>query len=174
MNGQEEDSRTFSSWKKNNTTDVMTSPDLSDRDPDAFHSVPESVQQFLSYFRQKFREGNVSEVHTLYETTFNRYSERYFKTTSWPSPEIVAKYVDDGKYHIFILIESPFLTSEWFGLDEVFLLFYKELYYRHIYSRLVPTLAQRLEAWENYCELFNFILSECYEVFQVLSDKLYR
>jgi len=153
MNGQEEDSRTFSSWKKNNTTDVMTSPDLSDRDPDAFHSVPESVQQFLSYFRQKFREGNVSEVHTLYETTFNRYSERYFKTTSWPSPEIVAKYVDD---------------------DEVFLLFYKELYYRHIYSRLVPTLAQRLEAWENYCELFNFILSECYEVFQVLSDKLYR
>ncbi|GJQ08622.1 hypothetical protein GpartN1_g413.t1 [Galdieria partita] len=140
MNGLVEDTRS-SSWRRNNSTDLNmnTFSDLSDRDADAHFNVPESVQQFLSYFRQKFREGNVSEVHTLYETSFNRYSERYFKTTSWPNPEVAAKYVDN---------------------DEVFLLFYKELYYRHIYSRLQPTLAQRVEAWDNYCDLFNFILND--------------
>jgi len=36
---------------------------------------------------------------------------------------------------------------------------YKELYYRHIYAKLTPTLEQRFESFENYCDLFNFILN---------------
>lgn len=157
MNGLAEDNKS-SSWRRSSPNDVITSSDVSDRDSDVHSTVPESVQQFLSYFRQKFREGNVSEVHTLYETSFNRYSERYFKTTSWPNPEIAAKYVDNGKSNCDANSRSK--TNDYaFSIDEVFLLFYKELYYRHIYSRLQPTLAQRVEAWDNYCDLFNFILS---------------
>lgn len=40
-----------------------------------------------------------------------------------------------------------------------FLLLYKELYYRHIYSKLQPTLEQRMESWLNYCDIFNLLLS---------------
>lgn len=40
-----------------------------------------------------------------------------------------------------------------------FLLLYKELYYRHIYSKLVPTIEQRIESWLNYCDIFNLLLS---------------
>eukprot|EP00871_Galdieria_phlegrea_P004115 jgi/Galph1/4704/GphlegSOOS_G3358.1 len=133
-------SMTEETQKTTKPSDSMVgSSDLSDRDSDASFHVPESVQQFLSYFRQKFREGNTTEIHNLYETSFNRYTERYFKNTPWPAPEIAAKYMQD---------------------DQVFLLFYKELYYRHIYSRLQPTLAQRVEAWDNYCDLFNFVLND--------------
>lgn len=42
--------------------------------------------------------------------------------------------------------------------DPLFLTLYKELYYRHIYSKLAPTLDQRFESYENYCDLFNYIL----------------
>lgn len=42
--------------------------------------------------------------------------------------------------------------------DPLFLTLYKELYYRHIYSKLTPTLQQRFESYENYCDLFNYIL----------------
>ena len=36
---------------------------------------------------------------------------------------------------------------------------YKELYYRHIYSKLQPTLEQRIESWLNYCDIFNLLLT---------------
>jgi translation initiation factor 3 subunit L len=54
-------------------------------------------------------------------------------------------------------------------IDQVFLTLYRELYYRHIYSHLTPTLEQRFQSYENYCDLFNYILSkyssikECFE-----------
>ncbi|XP_015749669.1 PREDICTED: eukaryotic translation initiation factor 3 subunit L-like, partial [Acropora digitifera] len=42
---------------------------------------------------------------------------------------------------------------------QVFLILYKELYYRHIYNKLKPTLDQRFESYFNYCDLFNYILN---------------
>ena len=57
--------------------------------------------------------------------------------SSWPPVEMVAGLVDN---------------------DHVFCLLYKELYYRHIYAKLTPTLEQRCESWDNYCSLFGIIL----------------
>lgn len=45
-------------------------------------------------------------------------------------------------------------------IDQVFLTLYRELYYRHIYAHLTPTLEQRFHSYENYCDLFNYILSK--------------
>lgn len=45
-------------------------------------------------------------------------------------------------------------------LDQVFLTLYRELFYRHIYAHLTPTLEQRFHSYENYCDLFNYILSK--------------
>jgi len=41
----------------------------------------------------------------------------------------------------------------------IFLMLYKELYYRHIYSNLLPTLSDRIHSFQNYCDLFDTILN---------------
>ena len=46
-----------------------------------------------------------------------------------------------------------------FCLDPIFLILYRELYYRHVYSRLQPNLDDRFHSYENSCELFNYLLS---------------
>lgn len=33
------------------------------------------------------------------------------------------------------------------------------MYFRHLYATVQPTLEQRCESWDNYCALFNIMLS---------------
>ncbi len=47
--------------------------------------------------------------------------------------------------------------SELLGSAELPHLLYKELYFKHIYSRLSPTLADRIDSWNNYLDLFSYI-----------------
>uniref|UniRef100_A0A7S0ZKV5 Eukaryotic translation initiation factor 3 subunit L n=1 Tax=Timspurckia oligopyrenoides TaxID=708627 RepID=A0A7S0ZKV5_9RHOD len=105
---------------------------------DELSQIPDAVRQFLVYFCAKVREANVAEIHNLYEDTFNKLSNRYYKSDEWPLAEVIAP-----------LVES----------DEIFLMLYKELYFRHIHASSQPSLEQRLEAWENYCLLFNQFLN---------------
>lgn len=102
--------------------------------------IPEPVKKFLTYFRDMIAEGNAFEIANLYETSFPKLTEDFFKTSPWPESEVVAKYVQE---------------------DQLFLILYKELYYRHIYARIPggPTIEQRFESYFNYCNLFNHILS---------------
>ena len=44
--------------------------------------------------------------------------------------------------------------------DQIFLILYRELYYRHVYSRLQPDIDDRFHSYENSCELFNYLLSQ--------------
>lgn len=44
--------------------------------------------------------------------------------------------------------------------DQIFLILYRELYYRHVYSRLQPNIDDRFHSYENSCELFNYLLSK--------------
>lgn len=99
--------------------------------------VPDMVKQFVVYFYRHIREKNVYEILSMYEKSFSAISERYFKASSWPSAEAIARYADN---------------------DHVFGLLYKELYFRHVYGKTTPTLDQRKESWENYCNLFGVIL----------------
>ena len=75
---------------------------------------------------------------------------------------------------------SPFSSFA----DPIFLILYRELYYRHVYSRLQPNIDDRFHSYENSCELFNYLLSafhhnqqvnKCnknmtYNVLQILKD----
>mmetsp|Transcript_19821 Transcript_19821/g.34021 ORF Transcript_19821/g.34021 Transcript_19821/m.34021 type:complete len:662 (-) Transcript_19821:57-2042(-) len=101
--------------------------------------VPDQVKQFIVYFRSKFRDSNIEEVHNLYEDTFNKLSQRYFKSQEWPSASVIAPLVDS---------------------DPIFLTFYKELYFRHVHANTQPLLSHRVDAWTNYCELFNLFFSK--------------
>jgi len=99
--------------------------------------VPDIVKQFVSYFYRHIRERNTEAIWSMYDVSFNKLSERYFKNTPWPPVEAIAHIVDH---------------------DHVFCLLYKEAYYRHLYLRVMPTLEDRVGSWDNYCQLFNIIL----------------
>ncbi len=77
------------------------------------------------------------EILSMYEKSFPAISEKYFKASPWPHAEAVARFADN---------------------DHVFGLMYKELYFRHVYGKVTPTLEQRCESWDNYCALFDIVL----------------
>ena len=67
--------------------------------------------------------------------TFPKLTEEYFKSSPWPDAEEVAPIVQE---------------------DQLFLILYKELYYRHIYARVQggPTIEQRLVI---FCRVIYFV-----------------
>ena len=98
--------------------------------------VPDAIKRFLGYFRDMINEGNTFEVANLYENSWPKLSEEYFKSNPWPEADEIAPYVQE---------------------DNLFLILYKELYFRHIYARISggPTIHQRFDSYYNYCSLFN-------------------
>lgn len=100
--------------------------------------VPEAVRSFIMYFHNAVLNNNVYELHGCYENQFNKLTEKYYLKSPWPEAEVIAPLVGD---------------------DPNFLILYRELYFRHVYARLQPTLEQRIQSYENYCDLFNFILN---------------
>lgn len=102
-------------------------------------AIPEPVEQFIKNFYKAYLENNVYELHSCYENGFNKLTESYYKNTPWPDPvEQVAPLVND---------------------DQIFLVLYSEVYYRHVYARLNPTLEHRTGSYNNYCNLFNLLLN---------------
>uniref|UniRef100_A0A2K5C8J1 Eukaryotic translation initiation factor 3 subunit L n=1 Tax=Aotus nancymaae TaxID=37293 RepID=A0A2K5C8J1_AOTNA len=122
-----------------------------------YQVIPEVIKNFIQYFHktvsdlidQKVYELQASrvssdvidqKVYDIYENSWTKLTKRFFKNTPWPEAEAIAPQV---------------------GNDAVFLILYKELYYRHIYARASggPSLEQRFESYYHYCNLFNYILN---------------
>ena len=59
--------------------------------------------------------------------------------------------------YIWVSLKYVFFFSS--SPDPIFLILYRELYYRHVYSRLQPNIDDRFHSYENSCELFNYLLS---------------
>jgi len=104
-------------------------------------AVPDAVKKFLIYFQDMVRERNIYELNTLYETSFPKLTEKFFKTCPWPDAEEILPFIKDD--------------------DPSFIFLYKELCFRHIYARVPggPTVEQRMNSYYNYCQIFNHILS---------------
>jgi len=87
------------------------------------------------------RQEKLNEIHTCYEYKFSHISDHFYKETAWPDAELVSQLVDG---------------------DEVFVMLYKELYFRHLYAKLGPniTLHQRIASWENYTSLFERVFAD--------------
>lgn len=77
------------------------------------------------------------EISQLYDIDYNNITEKLYRTSPWPSADTVAPLVRE---------------------DENFLFLYKELYFRHIYARLKPSVDDRFDSFQNYISLFNIIL----------------
>jgi translation initiation factor 3 subunit L len=108
------------------------------QDEGQVQGVPDLVKQFVVYFYRHIRERNIYEIYSMFDSSFNKLSERYFKNAPWPPAEAIADLVDN---------------------DHVFCLLYKEMYYRHLYAKLKPTLDQRIQSWETYTQLFGIVLN---------------
>ncbi|CAM9213116.1 unnamed protein product [Heterosigma akashiwo] len=100
--------------------------------------LPDAVRDFIFNLHQACRETQIMEdIQQLYDGQFRALSEAYFKQAPWPPAEVAARTVGD---------------------DPLFLAFYSELRCRHLFATLKITVADRLEAWSHYCELFDALL----------------
>ncbi|KAG1852868.1 RNA polymerase I-associated factor PAF67-domain-containing protein [Suillus subalutaceus] len=104
----------------------------------AFEQIPDIVKRFIVHFHQAVLDNNLQEVTLAYESGWTRLTEKYYAKTEWPEAETIAPLVND---------------------DQIFLILYRELYYRHVYSRLQPNVDDRFHSYENSCELFNYLLN---------------
>ncbi|KAJ3388141.1 Eukaryotic translation initiation factor 3 subunit L [Lobulomyces angularis] len=112
----------------------------------------EPVKNFIHYFYKNFQEKNVWGLSGLYMQTFHKITERFFKTSHWPDVKLIAKEVNN---------------------DQKFLIFYQELYYRHIYAKLNPTIQERFESFQNYVKFFDLILKQGVFQYELPNQWLY-
>jgi len=105
----------------------------------SYDQVPDQVRNFIRDLQNAMDTRNVSAILQYYETDWTKMTERYFKSSPWPHWTVV-----EGMC----------------GADNIFILFYKELYFRHLYMlQSGPSHQDRVESFENYCEMFNYIIN---------------
>lgn len=101
--------------------------------------VPDAVRSYIRDFQHAIEKQNIPMILQYYETDWNKMTERYYKSSPWPHWSNIEHIV---------------------GQDNVFILLYKELYFRHVYMlQNGPSHQDRVDSFENYCEWFNFIIN---------------
>ena len=58
------------------------------------YDIPDVIRSFVVYFQKCVRERNVYEVHSMYENSFNKLTDRYYKSSPWPPAEVISPLVD--------------------------------------------------------------------------------
>eukprot|EP01120_Amphizonella_sp_Union-15-10_P005633 TRINITY_DN168_c0_g1_i3.p1 TRINITY_DN168_c0_g1~~TRINITY_DN168_c0_g1_i3.p1 ORF type:complete len:487 (+),score=98.39 TRINITY_DN168_c0_g1_i3:54-1514(+) len=98
--------------------------------------VPE-IRSFVELFSQAAKDRNHQKLKTVYDN-WSKVTEKYFKQSEWPTAKAMSSLAD----------------------DPVFVMLYKEFYFRHLFSKLYSfvTLEQRFESWENYSNIFKHFL----------------
>lgn len=121
--------------------------------------VPQAVTDFIFDLYDSVTLSQISEEQDkLYSTTLPDFNQKYFSSTAWPSATSIA--------------------SECNG-DPLFLAVYRELTHRHWHSVSRPSLADRIEGWDVYRELFDEILESNFYllpswVFDILNEFVYQ
>eukprot|EP00512_Aurantiochytrium_limacinum_P003559 CAMPEP_0171502312 /NCGR_PEP_ID=MMETSP0958-20121227/10097_1 /TAXON_ID=87120 /ORGANISM="Aurantiochytrium limacinum, Strain ATCCMYA-1381" /LENGTH=534 /DNA_ID=CAMNT_0012037331 /DNA_START=152 /DNA_END=1756 /DNA_ORIENTATION=+ len=95
------------------------------------------VRVFVQDFHAKISANKVLDVRNLYCKEWSSITSAYYKDIEWPRADEVAGLCDN---------------------DQTFLLFYNELYYRHIFVNCEPLIHHRFESWNNYRALFDKVL----------------
>ncbi|KXZ49005.1 hypothetical protein GPECTOR_24g295 [Gonium pectorale] len=98
---------------------------------EGFVQVPDIVKQWAHYFYRHIRERNIPEIQSMYEISFMKLSDRYYKAAPWPEVQHIQEVVDQDH----------------------------EMYFRHLYARCQPTLRDRCDSWDNYLDLFGLLLT---------------
>lgn len=126
-------------------SDSDTSSEMSETRPARVkrqETIPDAVDHFLGLLLSALQRRDVPEIHRLYEDTYNKITEKHYKTSKWPSAEAVSDQVSS---------------------EPLFIILYRELYYRHVFTRLQATYEDRKIAWENYMKLLQLIIDDLAE-----------
>ena len=134
---------------------------LDDAHDDVDFQFPDSVKNWFTHMYTHMISGNIKEMERLYDIEFGLLTTNYFKTSPWPAPESITSLLQD---------------------DEAFVLLYTQIYYRHLFSRLQPSMERKVDSWRNYVNLFDGILDGSIEldalppswVFDIIGEFVYQ
>lgn len=102
-------------------------------------TLPNAIKDFVFDLSEACRLSmRGDDVVQLYESKFKELTDKFFAQSQWPDSRAIAPECNH---------------------DDVFLLFYKEMTVRHLFTKLKPQLSDFLESWANYNRLFDFVLS---------------
>lgn len=99
--------------------------------------IPEEVAAYFSKFYAAMVNNRIGDVRYFYYKEWTQLTKIYFADVEWPSAAAVAHLCEE---------------------NEVFLLCYKELYFRHINVHGAPQIQHRMQSWTNYVALFDTFL----------------
>ena len=66
----------------------------------------QKVELFVELFYKHIREGNLKYVTDMYEVTFNKISEEYFKNEPWPHRNKLQHLVSDYLFWMLYNVRS--------------------------------------------------------------------
>jgi translation initiation factor 3 subunit L len=131
--------------------------------------LPEDVIFYLRFFKdqiEKTRSNNsdevaeaVNEIQGLYEHGFSGLTEKYFSEKIWPDEKVIEQVVGTGSFTQFDKLKV-FCNFHNCVDSPIFVILYKELYYRDMYTRMQrgPSLTTRHDSYMNYANLFSEVL----------------
>lgn len=108
------------------------------------YNIPDDVQDFVYNLYRAIVDRKVYEIQNLYDSVFIQLSNNYYKEETWPDSNDVQAVISSA-------FDKPVML-------ELFLVLYKELYYRDVYAKGNPNMDQRIGSYFNYCSLFNILL----------------
>ncbi|VDK42718.1 unnamed protein product [Dibothriocephalus latus] len=106
---------------------------------DPYKNLCEDVKTFITSFYQHIKTNNLVEIENDYAVKFPKLTDQYFKSTRWPSVDIIAPLVNK---------------------DPWFMMLYNELYYRHLYAHVssFPDFEEAHQSYVNYCAFFEALI----------------
>ncbi|KAL3218444.1 hypothetical protein MRX96_005949 [Rhipicephalus microplus] len=100
---------------------------IHDGDLHGGYKLTEAMQSTLVFLKKAIQERNLYEIQSIYENNLAKLMEQHSKVMPPPNSKEMALILDD---HIFMIL-------------------YKELYYRQIYARVSVEIAHELCALTN-------------------------
>lgn len=64
--------------------------------------IPDPVKNFIHQFYRSVMDNNIYELHIIYDTSFNKLTEKYYRKQPWPEAEVIAPLVNDGKWRMTV------------------------------------------------------------------------
>lgn len=61
------------------------------------YHTPDVIRSFIVYFQKNVRDRNVYEVHSIYENSFNKLTDRFYKNSPWPPVDVISPLVDNDQ-----------------------------------------------------------------------------
>ena len=97
----------------------------------------ESTKDFFISFYNAFNMANMQDLRNHYLFGFQEETQKYYKDCPWPEPAAIADLCDNNSF---------------------FQMLYKEMTTVHMHTIHKATAAVRVEAFNHYLEMFDFIL----------------